>query len=456
VLRTDLLIGLGTAQRLAGDPTHRATLLEAAEHARRLGDTERVVTAALANNRGYFSSIGSLDLERVEILRAALDALGGEDRPERARLLAAVAVELAAEGDWEHHRHIADEALAIARRLGDPATLAQVLIMRYLAINVPETLELRLAETAEACALTESLSDPVAESFAAVFRVWAAIQAGDLPEVDRRLDQIQARASQLGQPLVDHWLNLHRSWRALLAGDQQEAEALAIQALRVAEASGNPEGRIFYAGQLFAIRMVQGRLDELVDLVAQVAADTPGVPVFRSTLATTLCELDRDDEARRLLEAEAADGFRAHPRNYEWLHAMTRWANICVHLGDQNSADLLYGRLAPFAGQMAFSGVTFGGSVAHPLGNLAALLGRFDEAQDHLANAARAHEQLGDAYHLALTRLSWARLLLRRSIDGDAARAAQLAALALDAARRHGFGTIQRRLAALVQADLPT
>jgi len=302
VLRTDLLIGLGTAQRQTGDPTHRATLLEAAAHAGRLGDTERLVTAALANSRGYFSTIGTFDVERVEVLRAALDALGERDRPERAKLLATVATEMAAEGDWEHHHHIADEALAIARRLDDPATLAQVLIVRYLAINVPETLELRLAETAEACALTESIGDPLAEGLAAVFRVAAAISAGDLAEVDRRMEQVRSRTSQLGQPLLEHWLNLHESWRALLGGDQEEAERYATQAMRVAEGSGNPEGRMFYAGQIFTIRMVQGRLDEVVDLVAQVAANTPGVPVYRSTLATALCELDRDDEARRLLE----------------------------------------------------------------------------------------------------------------------------------------------------------
>jgi hypothetical protein len=57
--------------------------------------------------------------------------------------------------------------------------------------------------------------------------------------------------------------------------------------------------------------------------------------------------------------------------------------------------------------------------------------------------------RLGDPARLAQVLIvSWA--LLRRSTTGDTAHATQLAALALDAARRHRFGTIRRRAAALV------
>ena len=55
ILGIDLAIGLGTAQRQTGDPAFRDTLLDAARRAADLGDTERLVAAALANNRGLFS-----------------------------------------------------------------------------------------------------------------------------------------------------------------------------------------------------------------------------------------------------------------------------------------------------------------------------------------------------------------------------------------------------------------
>ena len=56
--RCDLLIGLGEAQRQVGDPEYRQTLLDAAELAEELGDTDRLCRAVLANSRGYTSQIG--------------------------------------------------------------------------------------------------------------------------------------------------------------------------------------------------------------------------------------------------------------------------------------------------------------------------------------------------------------------------------------------------------------
>ena len=42
----------------------------------------------------------------------------------------------------------------------------------------------------------------------------------------------------------------------------------------------NPDAMQFYAARLIAVRWHQGRVGELEPLVAQVTADTPGVPGF--------------------------------------------------------------------------------------------------------------------------------------------------------------------------------
>ncbi|HEX4466322.1 MAG TPA: AAA family ATPase, partial [Solirubrobacteraceae bacterium] len=60
--RCDLLIGLGEAQRQTADPEHRRTLLDAAALAQDLGDADRLCSAALANNRGWTSQIGTVDI----------------------------------------------------------------------------------------------------------------------------------------------------------------------------------------------------------------------------------------------------------------------------------------------------------------------------------------------------------------------------------------------------------
>ena len=145
----ELLIGLGMAQLQAGRPEFRDTLLGAARAARAAGDGDRLVRAGLANNRGYFSSAGVVDEDRVEMLEAALDYAPPDD-PCRARLLALLAAELLWSPEHRRRRALSDEAVALAREHGDPAALAQVLTMRVTAVWWPETLAERLDDDGRA------------------------------------------------------------------------------------------------------------------------------------------------------------------------------------------------------------------------------------------------------------------------------------------------------------------
>ena len=109
VLGLDLAIGLGTAQRQTGDPTSRETLLDAARRAAALGDTDRLVAAALANNRGWFSAAGAIDTEKVEVLEIALDRLPA-DHIARALVLSTLCSELSYGSPLERRQALADEA----------------------------------------------------------------------------------------------------------------------------------------------------------------------------------------------------------------------------------------------------------------------------------------------------------------------------------------------------------
>ena len=93
VVGIDLAIGLGTAQCQTGDPAYRDTLIGASRRAADLGDTERLVAAALANNRGWMSVGGAIDADKVEILELALDRIATDD-PDRVLVLATLCQEL--------------------------------------------------------------------------------------------------------------------------------------------------------------------------------------------------------------------------------------------------------------------------------------------------------------------------------------------------------------------------
>ena len=87
-LGTDLLIGLGTAQRHAGDPENRATLLGAARQAQAHGEAQALTRAVLTACDGALSTaLGYLDAEKVACLEAAIAALGPEDSAAKAALL---------------------------------------------------------------------------------------------------------------------------------------------------------------------------------------------------------------------------------------------------------------------------------------------------------------------------------------------------------------------------------
>ena len=72
--RSEALIGLGEAQRQTGVPVYRETLLEAAGIAAELRDADLAARATLANNRGFGSSYGGVDLEPGRGARAGARA----------------------------------------------------------------------------------------------------------------------------------------------------------------------------------------------------------------------------------------------------------------------------------------------------------------------------------------------------------------------------------------------
>src|SRR5262249_19008778 len=147
----DIRIGLGTAQRQAGDPAHRQMLLDAGHRAARIGDTARLVTAALTNSEGGLpTALGTADQEKVELLRSALAAVeaAGDDGPRRALLLATLCSENTYGTTLEERESLAREARAIAGRLGDTVIRVEVGNRLEYPLEIPDTLVERLDETA--------------------------------------------------------------------------------------------------------------------------------------------------------------------------------------------------------------------------------------------------------------------------------------------------------------------
>ncbi len=452
--RCELLIGIGQAQRHSGDPAFRETLLQAAEVARGSGDTPRLVAATLENTRGWHAAAGAVDTERVEGLEEAIAAVE-PNSPERAKLLALLAAELIFSGDFERVSTLLDEALALARESGDRRVLAEVLYWASDAqLGSADTAQRMLELATELTKLADELGDPFLQWGASQWRITAALQLGDITEVEMALVRSRELGVQIGSPTLIWASTYYESTRQQLLGHVDQAESAALEAARIGHESGQVDALMVVGVQLFAVRQEQGRLDELIGLLEQRVAENPGLPTLQATLAYAYSELGRHEEARAIFDRAAADGFASLPYDVGWVNGMARYAEVAARLRATEAAATLYERLLPFRGRFVTSIFTVSGSMERVLGLLAATLERWEDAERHLLAATQIHERLRANLFLARTWMNHGQMLLMRDDPGDRERAAELLRDAVALAREHGGGAVVRDAEALLNDRL--
>ena len=411
--RADLLLRLGSSLRRAGDPACRETLFAAADLARRLGETDMLVGAALANTRGVASHMGRVDQEQVRVLESALEAVGDADSRERAELLSMLAIELLFDGDHIERWERSDEALAIARRVGDRRGLMRVLTDRAWAIDAPDTLSERLANLDEAVDVHGDESDLLLV-LAMRARAAARLEAGDVSGMEADADRCEQEAAAVLEPLASWWAMFPRIQLAMLHGQLPECESLTQVFLELGMKAGQPDALTFFAAALVGLRHQQGRMGEMRVIYEQAVAENPAMPAWCGGLALA-CALEGDRErALELLAAAAADNFEHMPRDWVWLVGLCQWAEAAALLEERDACSRLYDLLLPWRGLVISTGSAAWGTVAHHLCLLTIALGRDAEADEHLAEAAGLHSRLRAPVWLAQTHVTRAETFLAR------------------------------------------
>jgi len=459
--RLQLLIGRGEAQRRAGDPGYRQTLLDAAHLAEAVGDAPALARAALANTLGYMWTAFAVDTDRIAVLESAIAAVGREDPALRARLLATLGLELAWQPDPTRRVALCQEALQIAGTLDDPATLAHVLLARDYTITDPGNVAERFGATTELLMIAEQLGDPVVTSRALSLRVKVAIELADVAEAERSLTRNEALVADLGQPSLAYFVLHHRASLAVLHGDpdvEQRLSAADELGRTIAQGStlGAPE--IFSWVRLFWLRIEQGRVGETSGFWRAMYAGLGGTaaPGFLRAVYAHICLEEGEPEvADGALDEFAAAGF-AHPRHtLGWLMFLVECAWASARLGRKDCVPALRSAMEPYAGQLMIGGFAgwIGGSVSLYLAMLAATAGDYPQADADFAAAAATHERIDAPMWLARTRLEWARMLLARAQPGDGERAHDLLRPALVTARELGLANIERGAVELLSSQ---
>ncbi len=411
--RADLLIELGNAQRLAGLPEHRATLLAAAQLAAEVGDADRLTRAALANHRGMFSSSGNQDYEQVSVLESALGMVSEQDSVDRARLMAILAVELTWSDALERRLTLADEAVAMAQRLGDDRCLLETWSTRQLSTLVPDRTGDHLRELPALLDLAERVGDEQLLILTYGRGMNTAMELAEFDLADGLLARMGQVASTTSNPVM-RWIHASsEACRLTGRGSGDEVEEAATQALALGEAAGQTDAFPWFASQLFMARLLQGRAPETVDLLTQVVSDAPHFPVWRALLASALVRSDRTAEATTTVDALMADHNDPFPVDLLWLLSHWFLAHAVAGVGSPEQALVEYGRLEPYASRCPCNGTITVASSHLPLAQLAQRAGHHDNARRHFEQAADLHERLGAPLWLAETNLAWAQMLLQ-------------------------------------------
>ena len=391
--RYALLLELAHAYQRSGDwravrpVVHRAIATA--------GDLDEVVEAATlstTNSLWHATPQGTYDDELVATLRNLLTGLPAGDSPQRCRVMLTLATEIYYRCEPAEREALADEAVSMARRLGDPALLAWALLAGYTAVwrgsNAPRRLEMAL----EAVDLTQGPGVEITHSSALTLAAVGAGESGDVQRLDELVRRGRRQAEQhrhlYAQLVLD---NLEIPWLAM-RGDFDRVDLLIADIVQLGERMSLGHFDDALNGAL-SMRMVwKGETEPLLGLIR--AVESSALPVT-TVVAALWCRLGRFEDARRHL-AEHEGTLAAELSSQTWFSPMM-WAmgaETAAHLDRPDLAAASYAQLVELRGRPACAG---SGTCLGPADAFLALAahatGERDLATSHARDAARWCEE---------------------------------------------------------------
>jgi hypothetical protein len=286
-----------------------------------------------------------LDVDLVRLLEAAAGRAG--DDGTCARVLARLAYELLADASaGPRRRQLADQALRLARRVGDPQTVAEVLDRRLHALWDPAGAADRLATASEIIELARTTGDGARERRALFWRFVALMELGRVAEAESALAVFEREAAAAGDAPGAVTATARQAMLAVLRGRFEEAERLAAEVAEAGRRAGVADAERLAGtlrGQVAAERD-PSTWPVGLELFQALARRQPG-HFYETTAARILVALDREAEAatelqRILLRVMAGSG----PR---WLGAVTDLAVVAAATGTRPPRRRCTTRLGP-------------------------------------------------------------------------------------------------------------
>jgi len=334
-------------------------------------------------------------------------------------------------------RSLVDHAVALARGLEDPLAVYMALMARSLSMTGPESIDQRLATRHEIVQWAEQMGDKSPLLDAYMYRIDDLLALGDIDGVDADIRSMEAVSREMGEPFYDYCLTTKRAMRGLLEGRFADAERQAQLGMDCSRQMDVDNAEGVFGMQMFSIRRLQGRLQGLAPIISHFVTSRPNASCWRPGLALVYSEIGDKAAARVEFESLAGKDFQGVPRDSLWQTCLSFLSDVCAFLGDRDRAAILYELMLPYAELTVVVGnsVTCNGAASRNLGQLAAVMRQWEEAEQHFQHAIDFNGRLKALPWLAITKHQYAEMLLARADPGDGERAEGLQAESLALAR---------------------
>ncbi len=451
--RCEILLALGDADSCSGERDRsRVSFEHAMEIADALNRPDLFARAALG-----FGGRGEMGLPRDDrlgaLLEQSLEKLGPDSPALRARLLARLVGTVPYSDSLETRMALGTEAVELARRAGDAATLVTALAARTWAMLGPNHIAERLEVATDLLTLAERIGDKYAAFIGHEFRFGALLALGDIKAVDREIDAATFLANEIRQPLYLWFTTWWRASRAICDGRLQEADRLRHEARALGERIQHPGTTAIFEGQgLWLVGERTSLSDAIVPAMRFLLDYYPPASVsLRAGEAMFHAEAGATEEARTCFETLAAKDFADVPRDEHWLVAISQIAELASLLRDQRRAEILYDLLKPFADRNVVHDLlrTYLGSASHYLALLAGSLTRIADASAYFERALAMNARMGALPYVARTQYEYAHMLLVHSAADQRRKAVDLLDQCIAAASALGLTWLHRRSSAL-------
>jgi hypothetical protein len=424
----DVLLARGArALEVDGDLRAGQNWFDAAyREGERLGDVRVMAEAALGAAGWWLAERRTVTESRLARarLRHVLTVLA-PDSVLASRVRVRVAIE---EADWTGRPSDVLSVVDEVRGWSDPIARAEALRVAHHALRGPDHNRVRRELADELVGEAGRGGGRGHLLMGLLYQTVDLFLAGD-PHAHRRLAELRAELGNDEHLAVGYVTSAIEVMLTIRAGRLAEAEQLARECYELGMRVGDVNAAAWYGAHIGAIRWYQGRLTELLPMLAEVA-HTPELSAmdnsFVAAHAVAAAATGDHETAKQLMASVLFPTLSDVPRSSTWLLVMYSFVEAANLIGSAEAAAKLYQVLEPYRRQpiMAAIGVACFGSVEHALGVAALTSGEVDRAVEHLTSAVRHNLALGHSPAVLYSRLRLAEALERRGEPGDEAAAA--------------------------------